>query len=304
MKVLTTAATGTPDWLAARKGKIGGNMAADILGCGRRTILQAWAELTEKVEPEDLSSKPYIRRGNLLEPAILRGFSEDSGYSLMPSPGLIQHDAHPFLAGTPDALYLRAGKDGKVGVIDAKAVGFYKVGEWKAGVPLRVQVQTAFYALLLGPAVDWHAAAAMPIDDDEEQAAILWDEQPVNQAVLYALEQKLVEFWERHVIPDIPPDPNPVADRETIKRLFPRDDGTAFPGTPEMLARWRRIEEIRGIVGPLEKEKKALTSELEIEFGTQTYADFGDFRLKYAQEHKDAYEVQAWSGRVLRKVKA
>jgi len=171
MKVLTTAPTGSPEWVAARKGKIGGNMAADILGVGRRTRAQAWSELTGKTEPEDISKLAVVRRGNLLEPVILRGFAEDSGYELVPTPGLVQHDRHDFLAGTPDALYRR--KDSLLGVVDAKSIGFYKVHEWRAQVPLRVQVQTAFYALLLGSMVDFHAAAAMPNDEDDDAEPIL-----------------------------------------------------------------------------------------------------------------------------------
>lgn len=305
MKILTTARTGTPEWLAARKGKIGGNMAADILGYGRNTIVNAWAELTGKIDPPDISKLPQVRRGNLLEPVILQGFQEDSGYSLLPTPGLIQHDVHEFLAGTPDALYRRP--DGVGGVVDAKSVGFYKVADWAAGIPLHVQIQVAFYALLLGPGCDLIAAAAMPVDEDEDAEPILWDEMAVNDVVLSRMEEKLVEFWERHVIPDIPPEFDPVADRHVIKAMFPRDVGTTMTGSEELRAKWLRIQEINKVIGDaseLSKEKERLRAEIELEMGDNTWATCGDFRLQYRSERREEHMVKAWEGRQLRKVKA
>jgi predicted phage-related endonuclease len=301
MKVLTSAPPGSPEWLAHRKGKIGGNMAADILGCGRKTPLQAWAELTGKIEPEDISAKPYVRRGNLLEPVILKAFGEDSGYALEPSPGMLQHPTHAFLAGTPDALYRRP--DGDRGVVDAKAVGFYRTAEWKLGVPLRVQVQTAFYALLLGPVVTWQAAAAMPIDEDEDEAAVLWDEQALSPGLLEALETRLVIFWEHNVLGDVPPDWDPHRDRATLKAMFPRDSGEEFEMSPGMLSRWQRIEELRAQIGQATKEKDVLTGEIEAEFAERTWAVGPDFRLRYQLERREAYEVKPWEGRVLRRMK-
>jgi len=116
-----------------------------------------------------------------------------------------------------------------------------------------------------------------------------------------------VEFWERHVQTDIPPPFDPLEDRKLVKAMFPRDVGTTFKGTEEMLAKWRRAEEINAEIGSgsaLFKEKERLRAELEAEFGDNTWAEFSDCRLQYKLESRKAYEVKAWEGRVLRKVKA
>jgi len=59
------------DWLAQRKLGIGGSDVAALMGLSPwKTPAQLFLEKTGRVEAEDLSDKPYVAFGNLMEPLI------------------------------------------------------------------------------------------------------------------------------------------------------------------------------------------------------------------------------------------
>jgi len=54
--------------------RIGGTRAASILGVGFQSPFEVWAEMTQKVEREDISNLEHIESGIFLEDAAARWF--------------------------------------------------------------------------------------------------------------------------------------------------------------------------------------------------------------------------------------
>ena len=59
------------EWLEQRKHGVGGSEVAAIMGLSPwKTATQLWLEKTGRIEPADISDKPYVEFGNIMEPVI------------------------------------------------------------------------------------------------------------------------------------------------------------------------------------------------------------------------------------------
>ena len=59
------------EWLEHRKNFIGGSDAACVIGCNPwKSNVDLWEEKTGRVQPDDISDKPYVQFGIAAEPVI------------------------------------------------------------------------------------------------------------------------------------------------------------------------------------------------------------------------------------------
>lgn len=170
----------TTDEIEARRGRITGSLAAACLGLSRyanETPLSAWLRIIgEHPDDEDDDARARFRRGDVLEPALLRFAGEeiakDTGQIVaMDRPGTIVHPDLPWAACTPDAVYTaRPALDDEapdlIGSVDDLRVpnvdglivylGEAKTDaehwsewgeEWTGQIPIDVQIQAEWQAL-------------------------------------------------------------------------------------------------------------------------------------------------------------
>lgn len=94
---------GTHEWHHARKKRLGGSEIASVLGLSpykSRRIL--WCEKTGRLEQEDISNKPHVKRGIDNEP-VARALVEKIYKVELKTPTLI-HSRWPFLSASLDGL--------------------------------------------------------------------------------------------------------------------------------------------------------------------------------------------------------
>jgi len=214
--------------------RIGGTRAASILGVGFQSPFEVWAEMTQKVEREDISNLEHIESGIFLEDAAARWFEKRTGLRVGPSPGLVQDRELPWLAGTPDRLVLdNAG--GTAGVLECKSTGGHARALWSDGedgaVPLGYQVQVQTYMRLVGVEVGY--CAAIVAGQKLRTPSMRRDD-----SFIAAMLEELQRFLSEHVLADIPPATSG-ADLAVLKRLWPRESGrriVASHGAPETVA--------------------------------------------------------------------
>ena len=72
-----------------------------------------------------------------------------------------------------------------------------------------------------------------------------------NQDLDDLVRERCREFWFDHVIPGIPPEPQTIADLET---LFAKDNGASVTASPEVLEKWKRLQHIKAQIKALEIE--------------------------------------------------
>jgi len=301
-QVVTTEPAGSPGWLKAHEGRIGGSDIACILGVGRKTPLRFWAEFNKHVEREDISRLPHIRRGVALEPVVKTLYEEATKRLVLPTPGLIAHPTMNWLAGTPDGM---VDLNGDLSVWEAKTLGFFKKKDWAdEAIPLQYQIQVHLYMILTG--TEKASIAAMPIDDNEDEEPILYRDLVINPVFADHMMDAVVQFREKHLLTDIPPEGNWEKDRETIKAMFPKEiPGQVVEMTDEMVELWSQKEQLASQKTALGKELDAVVARLEAFLGTAERAIGPGYDLKFVQEMKNykATEARVIPSRQIRRVK-
>lgn len=133
-------------WLEMRKGKISASVAAAVLGEDPNlTPLGAWLRITGREEPMKDNSR--LKAGRRFERPTAEWWAEEREAELMPSPGLIAHEKHDWLVGTPDFMYRAGGQDG---VLEVKNYSDWAKDEWLSGVPLPQMTQLQLYLEMCG----------------------------------------------------------------------------------------------------------------------------------------------------------
>lgn len=310
-KLLTTARAGEPEWKAAHRGKIGSTEVAsffrdfDNKRIGRKSTLRIWEEMTEKVEKEDISHLPVIKRGIWFEPVVAQMFTEETGREINPPFGLFQHPTLDFLVCTPDGSV--ASKAGAPAIWEAKSVGLHRRFEWNKDVPMRTQIQGGTMCWVLGIQAVVFGAICLDEEEDEEGGTennlLLWAEKERNPQVEEIAGNVLTDFYEKNVKRDVPPDPD--GDLASVKALFPRPTiGEVVDFTRAQEITVMRKLELASMETELKHKHEALKAEIAMWMGTAEYGRTpGGIILKNGLVEKDAYTVGAQSYRQIRKVK-
>ena len=196
-------------WLRERKNYLGGSDLGAIAGLNPyRTALDVYLDKTSDDIAEDTNSA--MRWGNLLEDAVARAYSEDTGYNVSIEPNTIYHPEHKFLAANIDRWV-----GDREYVLECKTAGFTRGKEWGDSgtdqIPESYLVQVAYYAAICDvPKVD---IAVLIAGQDFRIYTYNRNKD---------LEDKIIKiacnFWHNHIEKRIPP--KCVNTRDTFN-LFP-----------------------------------------------------------------------------------
>ena len=226
------------EWLRERKNYLGGTDLSSIAGLNPyRTALDVYLDKTS----DDIrcETSPAMRWGNLLEEAVAKAYSEDTGQTIEIEPNTIYHPSMKFLGANIDRWV-----GDKEYVLECKTAGFTRGKEWgEEGtdqIPESYLVQVAYYA----------AICAVPKVD----IAVLIGGQDFR---IYTyertkdLEDKLIKiacnFWHNHIEKRIPP--KCVSTRD-IFNLFPQSN------YHEIVAESNIIEKLQELKGAKEEESR------------------------------------------------
>lgn len=309
--VITKAKPGTPEFDVAHKGKIGGHMACDILGVGRRTPLEAWARLTGKLDeparsdPNDdgdedevqASVSEQMELGNDLEPVVASVYERRTKHKLAESPGMIAHPELDWLVANPDRI-INYG-DGRQGVLECKSAGGVKLSEWIGEPPVQAQVQLHTYLLCTG--LEAGAIAALL---GTFGFKFVFAEVTINPVFADHLMNELVDFREKYWLPDIPP-PATGRDLPIVRMLHPEADGSTIELTDEMAITFEQFEQTKAEIRDLEKLKADMQVRLLEGIGPASFARGAGVSFSAKTTHVEGRTqiVQPYSFRTLRRCK-
>lgn len=203
----------TQEQLERRKSGLGGSEVATILNLNPyKTPYELWLEKTGRREPEDISGKFAIRRGNDMEALVAKWFSEDTGLTVARVNSTLTNPDHPYLLGHIDRRIVGA-KEG----LECKtsnwrmAVNFGEEGT--DDVPPSYLIQCVHYMIVTGWRV-WHLAAEL--GGDFKIYRIEYDETLANHVARTAHD-----WWQRHIIDGVEPEPTTHAD---LALAYPHTD--------------------------------------------------------------------------------
>lgn len=249
------------DWLIARKQGIGGSDMAAIMGLSRfRTALDVYYDKT--TNDTDDKDNVVFRRGRALEPLIVELFREAHGYEVIHNTGneLLVHNEIPYLFGTNDGTIIRP--DGTQGTLECKSAAGLGSAKWQQGVPKEYIIQTQHYMSIYGH--EWGYIAWL-VDDIYGDLEI-----EIDYDLIAAMQYMAKDFWENHVIPQIPPDASTLNDYKKLANKM--TVAGVISATENMIDLFIEYDAVKDMINDTDSYKKSLQERKnELEFLIRKY---------------------------------
>lgn len=277
-------------WLKSRKAGVGGSDMSTILGLNAfKTPYELWLEKTGRVEPEDISDKWAVIRGNALENELRKRFRANHPEMLVTDGTDKQFIARerPYLRASLDGILQR--EDGSFGILEIKTAGNRRAGDWhdedgNLRIPPYYLAQVEFYALVTG----WMWGYVYAAIGDDEPVEIPFEADVEDMA---AIDKAAADFW-RFVTTDTPPQLTTGGD---VQKAFPEptpdivdesDDDDLY----DLLARY---ESTSNRAKELTNEQKELQEQIILRIGSHTGVRCGNLQATYRPTTRKEYVVKA-----------
>lgn len=141
-------------WLKNRGKGIGGSDASAVVGLNPyKSNIELFEEKTGRRVPEDISDKPYVRYGTVMEPLIREQFSIDyPEYTVMHHENrILRSVSYPFLQASLDGELI--DQNGRRGILEIKTTNILQsmqYEKWKDRIPDNYYIQVLHYLLVTG----------------------------------------------------------------------------------------------------------------------------------------------------------
>lgn len=285
---------GAPEdaWHAVRRAGVGGSDVAAILGMDpHRGPLGVWNDKCGSARPEqDQRLDRSARRGHRLEGLVAEFFAEDTGCTVIGSPGTLQHVDHPHWIANPDRIVLVPSDGQDPAVLECKTRTWRsaRIEGWR-GVepPDGPSLQAHWYLTVSGYRIAYLAGLL----DDELVCFRIERDDELCQLLAHAVD----EFWQRYVMTGIPPTADgSAATARLLSRMWEaKEDSTAVVDpvdTTLLLARRRSLSDR---ADALEEELTAVDSQLKANLGEAEVA-LMDGRPAYTWRQNGNFAAKAF----------
>lgn len=216
----------TPDgdreaWLDQRRKGVGGSDVAAIMGLSPyRGAYEVWAEKSGLIEAPDISDKPAVVWGNILEPVVGEHYAENHpDREVRRLNAVCQSIKRPWAQASLDYEV----KDPELGwgVLEIKTAGQSSEDKWDEGVPLFYQTQVAHYLSVTGRT--FADVAVLIGGQDYREYRLMRDEDDVQ-----AVERAVDEFWQLVQTGEEPPIDGSPGEAEALFKRHQSDDGEVW----------------------------------------------------------------------------
>jgi putative phage-type endonuclease len=164
------------------------------------TPVELWQYKTRRAIAKDVSDKPAVIAGNMLEDAVTKWFEIETGKEVVKDDKFYVHRDIPFLGGNIDGFIV-----GENAILECKTTQSDK--GWGAGylqgdnkIPDSYLCQVIHYLAVTNREMAYVAVLIRGID-------FRWFRYERNYELEDAVINKQIKFWNDHIIADIPPTP-------------------------------------------------------------------------------------------------
>ena len=246
------------NFLAHRKKGIGGSDIAAIIGVSQfKTALDVYLSKTTD-QPEQQGEHLYW--GHALENPIIDRFIRDTGANVIRQPEMRRHPDYEWAIANADALITNS--DTIEAILEIKTSSAFKSREWGADdtdeVPIEYIAQVQWYMWIYN--LQEAYIAALIGGNQYRQYHITRDDE-----LIAMLAEKAQAFWQNHVIPRIPPNPQDGADAQ---KLYPSDNGDTAEADSDTLTAYAELRELKAQEKELKAQIAAKEDLLKIKIGS------------------------------------
>lgn len=247
------------EWVKNRRTFLGGSELAAAFGKSRyQTPLLLWMIKTGRIEPQ--GSTPITEMGHILEPVIAEKFTILTGLKVRNISEAYECEGYPFLKGNIDRQIVSSELHKGPGVLEIKSTSSQMLKKEENAYPLSWEFQLQWYLFLTE--YEYGYLAIMERDTGVFHEPILIYR---NQELIDELFVKAVEWWTKHIINNIRPEP---INCEDCLILYPDStDGAIKEVIPSEYALYKELLEIRERREELEQSEEYLKTHLKKAIG-------------------------------------
>ena len=207
------------EWLDLRKTGVGGSEAAAVMGLSPYSSpLAVWLKKTGREAEEDISDKPAVYWGTVLEDVVAREFkARHPELKVRRKNATLRSKERPWALADIDRMVV--DEHGRKGVLEIKTCSAYRASDWDDGVPEYYQPQPAHYLGVTGWDFAW--VAVLIGGQDYREYYIERDDEDVA-----AVTAMVDEFW-RYVAEDVAPavTMGNASEADALYSMHAEDDG-------------------------------------------------------------------------------
>lgn len=278
------------EFLQARRAGIGGSDIATVMGINPwQTPLSLYLDKRGESVPEDISDKPAVYWGTVLEDVVAREYAERTEKKVQRIKKMMRHPQHSFALANIDRAIVAPGHrarwdgqqlQGAAGVLECKTANGFAAQEWgEQGsdyVPDHYLLQVQWYLGVTGLASG--DLAVLIGGNDYRTYSLQRDDE-----LLASLFDAAAEFWAR-VQEGRPPEPQSEAE---AKQLWARHNpGKTVDLTLEQADDLRRLSVLKEQIKAMEAEEKALRDRIIPVLADAETAAFAGQRLATYKANK------------------
>lgn len=268
-------------WLELRKKGIGGSDSAAIVGLDPwRSSFDVYADKLG-LKPEEPDNEA-MRQGRDLEDYVASRFCEATGKKVRRKNAILQHPEYPFMIANIDRFVI-----GENAGLECKTTSMLNKAKFSQGeFPPNYYVQCVHYMAVTG-AARWYLAVLV-LNKSFHVFTIERDE-----AEIKALIDAERDFWENHVMKQIPPTPDgSESTSELIKQLFPEArerEQIALFGYEDKIERYLLLD---SQVKELERARDQLKQELQLAMGDAEIGQAQGYVIEWKNQVRQTLDTQ------------
>lgn len=258
------------DWLELRKQGLGGSDAGTVLGFNKyKSPFELYLEKIGEYESVVDSEAAYW--GNVQEDTIAKEFAKRTGKKVRRMNQFLAHPEHEFMNANLDRVVV-----GEKAILECKTASEYLREAWEGDeIPATYLCQVHHYLAVTGYE---KAYIAVLIGGNK----FIWKEIERDEEFIEILIEREKDFWENHVLADVPP---PIdgsdAASDLLKKMYPDDDGTAVMLTKEDETVLDAIEALSDEIKQLETQKKEYENQIKLKLETASEAHSPRHKLTF-----------------------
>lgn len=284
------------EWLATRGEGIGASEIGAVVGMDHRSSpLKLFAEKTGALEPDDLSEIEAIKWGHRLEHVIAEAFAAETGRPVMRGRerrySVLRSVEHPWALASLDFW---TGEGDELWPLEIKNVSAYRAEDWQNGTPEYYLAQLQQQMLVTGAK---RGTSAALIGGNR----LVWCDVERDDQLIRKITYHGALFWGRVKQREAPDPDGSEATKETLRRLFPTDDGSTVElpmALAEIVDEWRHLKDD---AKTLDKHIAQCEAAIKATLGEHQVGIFpsGD-SVSWKTHQRAEYVVKAGTSRVLR----
>ena len=285
-------------WLEMRKQDVTASDVGAICGVeAYKSAAGVWLDKVGRGQQQDDNN--LLRRGRLLEPAVLAYVREEQPHWDLFQPGVYLRDPELRLGATPDAVARTAS--GEV-IVQCKVVGSKRYeAAWGEGPPMCYRLQTLTEAMLWGAPTSYVAALVLK---GEYQADIYLHEVRRHPGAEAKIIKDVAAFWAA-LDSGASPKVNYRHDLDLMAELYvPKDEVKDLTGDNMLPGLLDEYKEKGAIKAEAEKRQNEIKCEILAKLEGATRATLPGWRISNTMTHRKEHMVKASSYPTLRVTKA